>query len=303
MTTKEELNPELVSDSDGQVYRYGTPDRPAPATMSQGRVWSDDDITVGICPEHKLREFHFVADRDMIAMLKPGYGGVRSVNSDKKEPFSVAVNEMCWLPKGTEYYLLTFDAKEAVFINCDKAIRDRFVDAAPFQVSLDEPVVPFRDLARHSIFMSLAKSFVDADGIGGRLRAQALLDLVLYDVCAQLHTRHLRENTNTICRPVLDKIRSYVEENLSDDIKLEALADIADMSVYHFSRMFRNTTGVAPYRFVMQRRITRVQGMLATTSDDIASIAAMTGYSSQSHLTSAFKKTVGITPGRFRQLV
>ncbi|MEM9277220.1 MAG: AraC family transcriptional regulator [Pseudomonadota bacterium] len=170
----------------------------------------------------------------------------------------------------------------------------------PFKTSLDEPVVPVRDITRHSVFSTLIQAFIESDGMGGRMRAEALIDLVLHDICVQLESRNLQMNTNTISRPVLKKVQDFVEVNLADEIKIDDLAEIADMSVFHFSRMFRNSKGMAPYQFVTQRRIAKAQHLLATTADDIACIANATGFSSQSHLTSTFKKLIGMTPRNFR---
>ncbi|MEM9277221.1 MAG: hypothetical protein AAGA76_01455 [Pseudomonadota bacterium] len=124
MTTTTELMSDL--DAGTPVYRYGDPDHAKSVSMSQGRVWSDSEITIGVCPEHKLRELHFVADSDVLVFLKPGYSCERSVNKDRVVSCTLSPNEMYWLPTGTDFYSKAHDAKETIFINFHSSIRRLF---------------------------------------------------------------------------------------------------------------------------------------------------------------------------------
>jgi AraC family transcriptional regulator len=55
----------------------------------------------------------------------------------------------------------------------------------------------------------------------------------------------------------LQRVRDYVEVHLDKDLSLTALADIACLSPYHFSRSFKESAGVGPQRYVIQRRLER----------------------------------------------
>ena len=79
------------------------------------------------------------------------------------------------------------------------------------------------------------------------------------------------------------------------------MAAVAAMSPYHFSRQFRKSFGVPPMRFVAQMRVDRVKMLLCQTDLALSEIAIETGYSSQSHMTSAFKVATGETPKSYRQ--
>lgn len=74
------------------------------------------------------------------------------------------------------------------------------------------------------------------------------------------------------------------------------------MSEFHLQRMFRQSCGVSPYGFILNRRIDRARGMLAD-GDPIAEIASACGFSSQSHLTRMFKAVTGATPSSYRRSV
>ena len=98
----------------------------------------------------------------------------------------------------------------------------------------------------------------------------------------------------------LRRVRDYVEAHLDDDLSLTVLADIACLSPYHFSRSFKEAAGVGPQRYVIQRRLERAKTLMRRTHEPLALIAQEAGFADQSHLTSIFRREMGVTPGRFR---
>jgi AraC family transcriptional regulator len=99
----------------------------------------------------------------------------------------------------------------------------------------------------------------------------------------------------------LRRIEEYVEERLGGEIRLSDLAAIANMEIDSFTRRFRTTTGMAPYAFVIERRIRRAEQFLANPDHELALIAAKLGFSSQSHFSTTFKRQRGMTPRTYRQ--
>ena len=80
-------------------------------------------------------------------------------------------------------------------------------------------------------------------------------------------------------------------------------AAAAGMSPFHFSRLFKKSTGKSPYQFVLQRRIERAKKLLRNSTRSLADVGGELGFSHQSHFTSAFRKQVGATPGAYRKEV
>lgn len=97
------------------------------------------------------------------------------------------------------------------------------------------------------------------------------------------------------------KVREFVDTNLESDLTVEGMAAEAGISPFHFSRLFRATFGMPPYRYVLQMRIARAAHLLrAERERTVADIALDVGFASQSHLTHAFKSQMGQTPARWR---
>jgi AraC family transcriptional regulator len=98
----------------------------------------------------------------------------------------------------------------------------------------------------------------------------------------------------------LARVRSYIDENLAETIRIADLAAICDLSEFHFSRLFKNTTGLSPYAYVVDARMRQAKERLRTTEDNVLDIALAVGYSSTAHFSTAFKKHNGMTPTAFR---
>ncbi len=85
------------------------------------------------------------------------------------------------------------------------------------------------------------------------------------------------------------------------DLDLQTLAAEAGYSRAHFARMFRAATGQTPHRYLLHLRLTRAQKLLERRDNALVDIAAMCGFSSQSHMTTAFRQLLGLTPAQYRR--
>jgi AraC family transcriptional regulator len=99
----------------------------------------------------------------------------------------------------------------------------------------------------------------------------------------------------------MQRVRDYIEASLDNELDLDTLAAQAGISVRYFARVFRRHFGDPPHRYVLKRRIERARRLLRSTDLPVVEIALTTGFSSQSHLTAAFKKSVGVGPARYRR--
>ncbi|WP_109482062.1 AraC family transcriptional regulator [Paraburkholderia sp. C35] len=95
------------------------------------------------------------------------------------------------------------------------------------------------------------------------------------------------------------QITEYIEDNLDRSIGLDELACIVNVGRFHFTRLFKRSTGMTAISFVEQCRIRRAQTLLIETSIALAEIALMTGFSDQSHFTRRFHRHTGRTPAAF----
>ncbi|WP_293195812.1 MULTISPECIES: helix-turn-helix domain-containing protein [unclassified Microcoleus] len=96
------------------------------------------------------------------------------------------------------------------------------------------------------------------------------------------------------------QVLEYINEHLSQDIKLADLAALLGMSQFHFSHMFKVAVGIAPYQYLLQQRIERAKELLQQKERSIAEIALECGFNSHSHLSKQFRQLTGMTPTAYR---
>ena len=98
----------------------------------------------------------------------------------------------------------------------------------------------------------------------------------------------------------LNRVLEYIAAELGEDLSLATLAEIAGMNLYYFSRLFKQSTGRSPHRYVLEQRIRRAQQFLRTSNMTILEASVRTGFADQGHFTKAFRRFVGVTPTEYR---
>ncbi|XXX77384.1 AraC family transcriptional regulator [Sorangium sp. So ce134] len=97
------------------------------------------------------------------------------------------------------------------------------------------------------------------------------------------------------------QIEKFVDSELSSNFGLVDLAGLVGYSPDHFSRLFKHAFRQTPYQYVLSRRVEKAMTMLRDERLSIAEIALACGFSNQGHLTTAFKRRTGTTPGAYRK--
>ena len=97
------------------------------------------------------------------------------------------------------------------------------------------------------------------------------------------------------------RVLDYIDQNLEEEFTINDLAQVAHLSVFHFARMFANTIGMPPQRYVSQRRLEAAKKMIGAGRLPLSEIAFRSGFSSQASFTRAFRRATNMTPGEFRQ--
>ena len=100
---------------------------------------------------------------------------------------------------------------------------------------------------------------------------------------------------------MLSRIDAYLEACCEQTITLEALAGLANLSVFHFARRFKLTTGLSPYQYVISWKIKRARQLLRVGDKPIADISDELGFASPTHFSAAFKRAVGQSPREFQR--
>jgi AraC family transcriptional regulator len=99
------------------------------------------------------------------------------------------------------------------------------------------------------------------------------------------------------------KAIDFIQANLSWNITLEELALETGLSCGYFVAAFKEATGRPPHRYLLEQRVERAKVLLADPNQNITQIALDVGFSSQSHMTTVFRRVTGLTPNAYRNQV
>lgn len=113
----------------------------------------------------------------------------------------------------------------------------------------------------------------------------------------------LRNYQGGLASNKLKLVIDYINEHLSEEISLRVLAGLIGMSQYHFGRLFKQSTGLSPYKYILQQRINLAKKSLVQGNISIAEVALNCGFTHQSHLNRHFKSLVGTTPKKYKSSI
>lgn len=203
-------------------------------------------------------------------------------------------------PHGADSYIVYSPSSHTVGVSFpDKFLAQLVTEIAPtkyFDPILFQPDTRLVQLTQMIQAEIIAPGFASEMLIEGVCRAMAV-GFLRYD------HQTVRAEADRIWLPPwkLKRVLDFIDSNLDEDLRLQDLAVVAGLSLFHFVRVFKQATGVTPYHYVRDRRIERSRALLIDSKLEISQLALMCGFSSQSHFTAAFTKAVGVSPGRFRR--
>ena len=166
------------------------------------------------------------------------------------------------------------------------------------------------DLLEPRVIIGSPKPFITA--IAERIRKHIIAyenpDEYLRSLCTVLMTEMLRLPSNqrklgrgtALKEDVFNAILSFIDSNLDNDLSLETLARLSGVLTHQFARAFKRRVGQSPHHYVLHRRIDAARQLLSASEQSIAEIAYATGFSSQSHMTTTFRRELGATPAQLR---
>ncbi|MEZ4870191.1 MAG: AraC family transcriptional regulator [Caldilineaceae bacterium] len=100
----------------------------------------------------------------------------------------------------------------------------------------------------------------------------------------------------------LEKVLAYIHANLDRSITLAEVAELANISPYHFTRLFKKSTGHSVHQYIIQQRIEIAKRLIHEGQLSLGEISLRAGFFDQSHLHRHFKRHVGTTPAAFAEL-
>lgn len=172
------------------------------------------------------------------------------------------------------------------------------------QTNALRPLMKLRDPLLHGLTGRLIQLGSECDDLSGMLResmAQVLGLHLLREYTTRTAAGLSGDTGPKLSDSARKRLEDYIVSHLDQHLSLDELAVLAGMTTHHLIVAFRRTFGMTPLQYVISQRLQVACTLLESTRQDITTIALATGFSSHSHLTSAFKQRFGIAPRQFRK--
>jgi AraC family transcriptional regulator len=159
-----------------------------------------------------------------------------------------------------------------------------------------------RDAQIEQLGLSLLAE-LECEGFGGRLYVESLASALAVHLLRRYSTAGaaVRPTATVLPSFKLRRATEYINDNLSRGVSLSEIACAVAMSPYHFTRVFKQTTGIAPHQYLIERRVECAKSLLRETDLSITEIAHRIGCTNQSHFSMLFHRATAMTPSIFRQ--
>ena len=272
-----------------------------PVLTSAARVW--DGIAVAL---FRVRNVDFVAQypdhtvsvvlRGPLNLLQRRYGRVQRR--------TMRAGDIIVTPVGEPKLLSHREEAEILKIRIAPALLDRIIaDSCPGAGSV-ELLDDFgtRDAHIESIARALLAEATTA-GFAGRLYVESLANQLVVHLLRHHSSagRRMEDAMAPLPRYKLRRATEYIDDNLRESLVLKDIAGTVSMSQYHFAHVFKQTVGVTPHHYVIERRIERAKSLLRDTTWPVTQIAQQVGYANPSHFSTAFQRITGHSPRDYRR--
>jgi AraC family transcriptional regulator len=254
-------------------------------------------------------EYSRLPPHDYLTVTKPGQIGVSFTNHSnvvqERDGRAAVLDVAAGMVFATGAQPVTWaqvhDPTEVVEIYPDQELLQAAAASSQAGRVEIEPVSGVRDATVLGIAAVLKRAHVHGIDLGdvyASTLAHRLAEHVLTTYCGLGEVR--RQPAGRLDRVLLERVTALIDARLGETLTLGDLAGAAGLSPFHFARVFRATTGMAPHQFVTMRRMERAKTLLLATALSVEQIAFGLGFSNLSHFRRTFRRYTGFAPSDLR---
>lgn len=158
-----------------------------------------------------------------------------------------------------------------------------------FRIAAENAGLP--PVSLHSISDGIAKIIENGDTENDTV----ILEKMINSYCDAINRMGIKNRSYRVTR-----VQKYIISHLTEELPLDTLADVADTSPQHLSRLFRKECGVTITQYIRTQRINEAKWLLKTTDSPVVEIAEALGFSSQNYFCNVFRAETGMTPSQYK---
>ncbi|MBR0697361.1 AraC family transcriptional regulator [Bradyrhizobium lablabi] len=261
--------------------------------------WFSESIHV---PTGTKIEFRFQGPKHLLVLYNEGVrrSGETTINGVHSSKLRSLVHKLTFVPAGCAY-------RESQETAASTRVTFLYLDAAVLHNSDDDdsalsPRMYFEDSLVWETASKL-KNTIESGHARCLPYLQALSGVLAHELA--------RVKSDAAPEPTVNRgglaswqkraVADYIEDNLGKQVCLLTLSDLARLSLHHFCRAFKQSFGIPPHQYQVQRRMELAKLLLADQRTSVTDIALSLGYAQTSSFSTAFRKTTGWTPTVYRR--
>lgn len=195
---------------------------------------------------------------------------------------------------------------DIMLVVLNRTYLDAAIEAASGRSPKSVEIVPkfvIRDLTLERIAHQLL-SKIFAPAFDSKLRTESLAQELAEHILGTHTSLDLRppSRPHTMSPNRLKRAEDFIEANLGQDMSLMDIANAAGMSLFHFAKVFKQATRKSPHQYLTERRMLQARSLLHDGRLTIGEVASAVGLS-QNRFGIVFKRLLGMTPSRFREVL
>ena len=259
------------------------------------------DVTEWHCSGKVAHQFRHETESRLVALLEEvGSPCEPRLRENRPCPIGYVPRHMDFAPAGMELWGYSADlsfAKDAALVFDLAALGERL--AIQFGGgAMSTPLLRFSDERTWTLIKLLSDAVNDPDP-SSQLYGDGLTAAIVARLFMNPPEVGARETG--LAPWQLRRVMAYLDAHLPERVDLAHLAILAGLSPSHFSRAFKASTGMAPYRWQLDARIRRAQALLIDARGSLDQVAEATGFADAVHFGRTFRKLIGATPAAWRR--
>lgn len=210
--------------------------------------------------------------------------------------------DICLIPATAPVLVRLQDASEFISLHLEPAFMKKIAAEMTDPERLElVPQFKLNDPLIHQIGIAL-KANLESENICDRLYTESMATALSAHLLQHYSTQtpKIKSYCDGLSQTRLRQVTEYIHQHSAQNPSLMTMAELAQMSPYYFSRLFKQSTGFTPHQYLLKCRIDQAKRLLKTTNRSIADIAGQVGFVDQSHLNRHFKRYFGVSPSQCR---
>jgi AraC family transcriptional regulator len=218
----------------------------------------------------------------------------------------VTPGHLAVLPPDADTRWVFDKAGDVVLVYLSPKLFDRAIEEGADRDARSVEIVPqflIRDLVleriAHQLLKEIAEPHPDACICAETLAQELAVHLIeVHSNLAPLPANR----PHTMAPQKLKRAEDFIRANLGSEMRLQDMADAAQMSLFHFAKSFKQATGHSPHQYLRVQRLCQARALLHDATLSIGEIAKVVGFT-HSYFTAVFTRHMGMTPSQFRDVL